>query len=131
MVYLCTKAEIQQAQYTLDTFCCVHSLHGSGAYVLLSGQDEGRTFGTCRLHPGKWHQSLLVRRWLRLVDGVAEAQTAAISMVVAAAEAIPVGRIVYAVLLTKTEWKDLSIVHLTARGAGAEAWRLSHAEQAR
>ena len=59
---------------------------------------------------------------------VAEAQTAPISMVGASPEAIRLGKINYAVLLTKTEGKAFSIVHLTARGAGAEAWRLLRAE---
>ena len=39
-------------------------------------------------------------------------------------EAIRLGQIIYAVLFTKIEGKAVSIVHLTARGAGAEAWRL-------
>ena len=38
------------------------------------------------------------------------------------------GNIVSALLLTKTERKACSFVHLTATGAGAEAWTLSHAE---
>ena len=41
------------------------------------------------------------------------------------------GNIVHALLLTKTEKKACIIVHLTAIGAGAEAWRLLHAEYAR
>ena len=64
------------------------------------------------------------------VLGVAEAQTAPISMVGASLEAIRLGKIIYAVLLTKTEGKAFSIVHLTPRGAGAEAWRLLHVEYA-
>ena len=48
-------------------------------------------------------------------------QTAPISMVGASREAVRLGKIIYAVLLTKTDCKALSIVHLTYRGAGAEA----------
>ena len=48
---------------------------------------------------------------------VAEAQTAPISMVGASPEAIRLGKIIYAVLLTKTEGEAFSIVHLTPRGA--------------
>ena len=59
---------------------------------------------------------------------VVEAQTAPISMVGASPEPIRLGKIIYAVLLTKTERKAFSIVHLTPRGAGAEAWRLLRAE---
>ena len=55
---------------------------------------------------------------------VSEAQTASISMVGASPEAIRLGKIIFAVLLTKTEGMAFSIVHLTPRGAGAEAWRL-------
>ena len=65
-----------------------------------------------------------------IVLEVAETQTASISMVEAAPEAIRVGKIVYAVLLTKNEEKAFSIVHLTSRGAGAAVWRLLHAEYA-
>ena len=61
---------------------------------------------------------------------VAEAQTAPISMVGASLEAIRLGKTIYAVLLTKTQGKAFSIVHLTARGAGAEPWRLLRAEYA-
>ena len=43
-------------------------------------------------------------------------------------EAIRLGKIIYAVLLTKTEGKAFSIVHLTARRARAEAWRLLRAD---
>ena len=46
---------------------------------------------------------------------VAEAQTAAISVVGASPDAIRLGKIICAVLLTKAEGKALSIVHLTAR----------------
>ena len=59
---------------------------------------------------------------------VAEAQTAPISMVGASREAIRLGEIIYAVLMTKTKGKAFSIVHLTPRGAGAEAWRLLRVE---
>ena len=51
-------------------------------------------------------------------------------MVGASPEAIRLGKIIYAVLLTKTEGKAFSTVHLTARGAGAEAWRLPRPEHA-
>ena len=54
--------------------------------------------------------------WTAVLE-VAEAQTAPISMV----EAIRLRKINYAVLLTKTEGKAFSIVHLTPRGAGAKA----------
>ena len=40
------------------------------------------------------------------------------------------GKSIYAVLLTKTEGKVFSNVHLTQRRAGAEAWRLLHTEYA-
>ena len=59
---------------------------------------------------------------------VTEAQTAPILMVGASPDGVRLGKIIiYAVLLTKTEGKALSIVHLTRRGAGAEAWRLLRA----
>ena len=61
---------------------------------------------------------------------VAEAQTAPISMVGATPEASRLDKIIYAVLLTKTEGTACSNVHLTQRGAGAEAWRLLRAEYA-
>ena len=62
---------------------------------------------------------------------VDEAQTAPISMVEALfSEAIRLGKIIHSVLLTKTEGKTFSFVHLTARGAEAEAWRLLRAEYA-
>ena len=62
--------------------------------------------------------------WLTVFE-VAEAQTAPISVVGAALEAIRVGKVVYAVLLTKMEGKAaFSIVHHTSRQAGADAWRL-------
>ena len=61
---------------------------------------------------------------------VAKAQTAPISMVGASPDAIRMGKIIYAVPLTETEGKAFSIVHLTARGTAAEAWRLLHAEYA-
>ena len=61
---------------------------------------------------------------------MADAQTAPISMVGASLEAIRLGKIIYAVLLRRTEGKAFSIVHLTPRGAGAEAWRLFRAEYA-
>ena len=48
----------------------------------------------------------------------------------ASPDAIRLGKIIY-VLLTKTEGKAFSIVHLTPRGAGAEAGRLLHTEYAR
>ena len=67
--------------------------------------------------------------WTAVLE-VAEAQTAPISMVGASPEAIRLGKIIYAVLLTKTEGKAFSIVHLTPRGAGAEAWRLLRVEYA-
>ena len=67
--------------------------------------------------------------WTGVLE-VAQAQTGPISMVGASLEAIRLGKIIYAVWLTKTEGKAFSIVHLTARGAGAEAWRLLHAEYA-
>ena len=65
--------------------------------------------------------------WSTVLD-VAEAETAPITMVVAAPEAIRVGKIVHAVLLTKTEGKAFSIVHLTAKGARAEVWKLLHSK---
>ena len=40
------------------------------------------------------------------------------------------GKIVCAVLLTKTEGEAFDTVHFTRAGAGAEAWRLVHAEYA-
>ena len=52
------------------------------------------------------------------------------SMVGASPGAIRLSNIIDAVLLTKTEGKAFSIVHLTPRGAGAEAWRLLRAEYA-
>ena len=52
-------------------------------------------------------------------------------MVGASPDAVRLGKIIYAVLLTKTEGKAFSIVHLRKRGARAEAWRLLHAEYAR
>ena len=61
---------------------------------------------------------------------MAEAQTAPISIIETSPDAIRLGKIVYAVLLTKTEGKAFSIVHLTPMGAGAEAWRLLRAEYA-
>ena len=61
---------------------------------------------------------------------VAEAQTAPITMVGASPDALRLGKIICPVLLTKTEGKAFSIVHLTARGAGAEAWKLLHTEYA-
>ena len=67
--------------------------------------------------------------WTGVLE-VAEAQIAAISMVGASPKAIRLGKIIYAVLLTKTEGKAFSIVHLTPRGARAEAWRLLRAEYA-
>ena len=67
--------------------------------------------------------------WTGVLE-VAEAQTAPISMVGASPEAIRLGKIFCAVLMTKTEGKAFSIVHLTARGAGAEAWRLLRSEHA-
>ena len=48
---------------------------------------------------------------------VAEAQTAPISMVGASPQAIRLGQIIFAVLMTKTEGEAFSIVHLTPRGA--------------
>ena len=68
--------------------------------------------------------------WTRVLE-VAEVQTAPISMVGASLEAIRLGKIIYAVLLAKTEGKAFSIVHFTTRRAGAEAWRLLRAEYAR
>ena len=67
--------------------------------------------------------------WTAVLE-VAEAQTALITMVVASPDAIRWSKIIYAVLLTKTEGKAFSIVHLTAKGAGAEAWRLLHTDYA-
>ena len=61
---------------------------------------------------------------------VAEAQTAPISMVGACPDEIRLGKIIYAVLLTKTEGKAFSIVHLTAKGPRAEAWKFPHTEYA-
>ena len=61
---------------------------------------------------------------------VAEGQTAPISMVGASPEAIRLGKIFYAAMLTKTEGEAFSIVHITQRGAGAEAWTLLRAEYA-
>ena len=57
-----------------------------------------------------------------------QAQTAPIWMVGAAPEDIRVGKIVYAVLLTKR--KACNIVHLTSRRAGAEESILLHAKYA-
>ena len=68
--------------------------------------------------------------WTAVLE-VAEAQTSPITMVGASLDAIRMGKIIDAVLLTKTEGKAFSIVHLTPRGAGAGAWRLPHAEYAR
>ena len=48
----------------------------------------------------------------------------------AAPEAIRVGKIVCAVLLTKIGRETFDTVHFTFTGAGAEAWRLVHAEYA-
>ena len=48
----------------------------------------------------------------------------------ASLDAVLLGKIIYDVLLTKTEGKAFSIVHLTPRRAGAEAWRLQHREHA-
>ena len=48
---------------------------------------------------------------------VSEAQTAPISVVGASPEAIRLGKIIYAVILTKTEGKAFSIVHLTQKGS--------------
>ena len=46
-------------------------------------------------------------------------------------DAIRLGKMIHAVLLTKTDGKAFSIVHLTAEGAGEEeAWRLLRAEYA-
>ena len=67
--------------------------------------------------------------WTAVLE-VAEAQTAPSTMVGASPDAIRLGKIICAVLLTKTEGKAFSIVHLTARGAGAEGWRLLHTEYA-
>ena len=64
--------------------------------------------------------------WTAVLE-VEEAQAAPILMVGASLDAVRLGKIIYAVLLTKTEGKAFSIVHLTKRGAGAEAWRLLHA----
>ena len=52
--------------------------------------------------------------WTGMLE-VAEAQTAPISMVGASPEAIRLGKIICAVLKTKTESKALSIVHLGRR----------------
>ena len=67
--------------------------------------------------------------WTGVLE-VVEAQTAPISMVGASPEKIRLDKNIYAVLLTKTEGKAFSIVLLTARRAGAEAWRLLRAEYA-
>ena len=67
--------------------------------------------------------------WTAVLE-VAEAQTAPISMVGASPDAVRLGKIIFAVLLTKTEGKAFSIVHLTPRGTGAEARRLLHTEYA-
>ena len=53
--------------------------------------------------------------WTGVLE-LAEARTAPISMVGASPEAIRLGKIIYAVLLTKTEGKAFSIVHLTPWG---------------
>ena len=52
--------------------------------------------------------------WTGVLE-VAEAQTAPISTVGASPEAIRLGKIIEAVLLTKTEGKAFSMVHLTPR----------------
>ena len=67
--------------------------------------------------------------WTAVLE-VSEAQTAPITMVGASPDALQLGKIIYAVLLTKTEGKAFSIVYLTGKGAGAEAWRLLHTENA-
>ena len=59
---------------------------------------------------------------------VADAQTGPITMVGASLDATRLGKIIHAVLLSKTEGKAFSIVHLTPRGTGAEAWRLPHTD---
>ena len=41
LLCLCIKAQTRKAQHILDTRCCVLSSHGSGASLLLSGQDDG------------------------------------------------------------------------------------------
>ena len=50
--------------------------------------------------------------WTAVLE-VAEAQTAPITVVGASPDAIRLGKIIYAVVLTKTEGKAFSIVHLT------------------
>ena len=67
--------------------------------------------------------------WTAMLE-VAEAQTAPITMVGASLDAIRLRKIIYAVRLMKTEGEAFSSVHLTARGAGAEVWRLLHTEYA-
>ena len=67
--------------------------------------------------------------WSTVLE-VAEPQAAPISMVGAALEAILVGMIVHAVLLTKIEEKVFSFVHRTYSGGRAAAWRHLHAEYA-
>ena len=68
-----------------------------------------------------------VAGWSTVLE-VAQAQTAPSSTGGAAPEPMRVGKVVHAVLLTKTEGPPFSIVHLTSRGAGAEAWTLMHAD---
>ena len=65
-------------------------------------------------------------RWTAVLE-VAEAHTAPITMVGESPHATRLGKIICAVLLTKTEGTGFSIVHLTPRGAGAEG-RLLHTE---
>ena len=67
--------------------------------------------------------------WSTVLD-VEEAQTAPITMVGTPPEATRPGKIVHVVLVTKTERETSSIVHLTAKRAGAEACRLSPPEYA-
>ena len=62
--------------------------------------------------------------WTTVLE-VAEAQTAPISMVGASAEAIRLGKIIYAVLLTKTDGKAFSIVHLTPRGSRSSGVKIT------
>ena len=65
--------------------------------------------------------------WTAVLE-VAEAQTAPFSTAGASPDAIRLGKITCAVVLTKTDGKAFSIVHLTSRGAEAEAWRRLHTE---
>ena len=62
------------------------------------------------------------------VLSMAASQVAPISVTGPTAKSIRLIKIIYAVLLTKTEEKTFNLVHLTPRRAGAEFWRLLRAE---